>query len=179
MTVLMKSRLKVADEVWIATALLHRESPAQPDFSIDEIVARAKKQALGEEVVVGKGMPGTEGAAVAKVRPGLYVHVVQHCVANRPPNPGRYRMLYETSPGRRRLFRPGDSYHPAREGAKTVPNRDEMPYGYHGLIGWYHDWCAQMRPATDPLLGLAGAGKALWADEPADDYVRRLREGWE
>jgi pyridoxal 5'-phosphate synthase pdxT subunit len=28
----------------------------------------------------------------------------------------------------------------------------------------------------DPLLKLGGSGKELWADEPADDYVRRLRE---
>jgi len=32
---------------------------------------------------------------------------------------------------------------------------------------------------TDPLLELVGSGKRLWADEHADDYVRRLREGWE
>jgi hypothetical protein len=31
----------------------------------------------------------------------------------------------------------------------------------------------------DPLLALRGSGKRLWADEHADDYVRRLREGWE
>jgi hypothetical protein len=31
----------------------------------------------------------------------------------------------------------------------------------------------------DPLLKLYGDGKDLWADETADDYVRRLREGWD
>jgi hypothetical protein len=31
----------------------------------------------------------------------------------------------------------------------------------------------------DPLLALYGSGKDLWADEHADEYVRRLREGWE
>jgi hypothetical protein len=29
------------------------------------------------------------------------------------------------------------------------------------------------------LLSSRGSGKKLWADESADDYVRRLREGWE
>jgi hypothetical protein len=29
----------------------------------------------------------------------------------------------------------------------------------------------------DPLLALRGSGKELWADEHADEYVRRLREG--
>jgi hypothetical protein len=28
----------------------------------------------------------------------------------------------------------------------------------------------------DPLLALRGSGKDLWADEHADEYVRRLRE---
>jgi hypothetical protein len=28
----------------------------------------------------------------------------------------------------------------------------------------------------DPLLALAGSGADLWSDEPADEYVRRLRE---
>jgi hypothetical protein len=165
---------------------LHREQPAQPDFSIDEIVARVRKEALVQgrspEVNVHVGRPGTAGARqlpTTVVRPGVYVHVVQHCVANRPPNPGRYRMLYETGRGRRRLFRPGDSYDPAREGAKTTPIVEDLPYGYNGLLSWYRDWCIQVRPAPDPLLALAGTGKLLWADEPSDDYVRRLREGWE
>jgi hypothetical protein len=28
----------------------------------------------------------------------------------------------------------------------------------------------------DPLLRLRNSGKELWADEPADEYVERLRE---
>lgn len=32
---------------------------------------------------------------------------------------------------------------------------------------------------NDPLLGLRGSGRELWADEHADEYVHRLREGWE
>jgi hypothetical protein len=31
----------------------------------------------------------------------------------------------------------------------------------------------------DPLLQLYGDGKDLWADEHADEYVRRIREGWD
>jgi hypothetical protein len=31
----------------------------------------------------------------------------------------------------------------------------------------------------DPLLALRGSGRDLWADEHADEYVRRLREGWD
>jgi 5'-phosphate synthase pdxT subunit len=35
---------------------------------------------------------------------------------------------------------------------------------------------AETLTEEDPLLKLAGSGRKLWADEPADDYVRRLRE---
>jgi len=165
MTVASKVHVKVADEVWVAAALLHQEHPNQADFSVEEIVERAGKQAMA-------------GA----LRPGVYVHAVQHCVANRPPNPGRYRMLFETSAGRRRLFRKGDPYHPLREGAKVAPNPEDLPAGYGGLVTWYANWTIAAITAaseTDPLLGLAGSGKKLWRDEHADEYVRRLREGWE
>ena len=157
--------LRVADEVWIATALLHREHPERDDFSIDEIVQRAAKESLAN---------GN--------RPGVYVHIVQHCVANRAPNPGRYRMLFETAPGRRRLFRKGDPYHPAREGAKTTPNREDIPSGCLGLLSWYEGWSAERAKASskqDPLLALANLGPSPWANEDPDEYIRRLREGWE
>jgi hypothetical protein len=157
--------IKVADEVWIATALLHREHPDKADFAIEEIVQRA-----------------TEETSEQPLRPGVYVHVVQHCVANRPPNPGRYRMLFETFPGRRRLFRSGDNYDTAREGSKVVPAREDVPSEYGALLDWYRNWSqdnAEDRIKNDPLLALRGSGKELWADEHADEYVRRLREGWE
>jgi hypothetical protein len=32
---------------------------------------------------------------------------------------------------------------------------------------------------NDPLLSLKGSGRELWRDEHADEYVRRLREGWD
>jgi len=95
--------IKVADEVWIVTALMHSEHPKRIDFTIDEVMERARKEELA-----------------GKLRPGVYAHVVQHCVANRPPNSGRYRVLFETAPGRRRLFRHGDVYDPAREGAGRI-----------------------------------------------------------
>lgn len=164
MNIPSKTHVKVADEVWIVTALLHREHPSHIDFSIEEILERAKRENVADES-----------------RPGVYVHIVQHCVANRSPNPGRYRMLVETSHSRRRLFRTGDPYHPARQGAKTMPDPEGIPEKYRDLAVWYRNWCAsalRVDSETDPLLVLAGSGKKLWADEPADEYVRRLREGW-
>jgi hypothetical protein len=91
-------------------------------------------------------------------------------------------MLFETAPGRRRLFRKGDSYHPEREGAKITPRLEDLPHGYSGLLAWYDAWSSaatSAAPRMDPLLALRGSGSHLWAGEHADDYVRRLREGWE
>ena len=36
---------------------------------------------------------------------------------------------------------------------------------------------SQRRP-VDPVLALRGVGRELWANEEADAYVSRLREGW-
>lgn len=157
--------VKVADEVWIVVCLLHRERPERNDFSIGEIMERSESENL-----------------TGKLRPGVYAHVVQHCVANRAPNSGRYRMLFETAPGRRRLFRSGDAYDPTREGSKTVPDRSDIPSDYAGLLDWYRNWnkdTVSDRIKNDPLLALRGSGKHIWADEHADEYIRRLREGWE
>ena len=160
-----KLDIKVADEVWVAAALLHRLRPGAADFSIEEILNRAVQEAIAGEL-----------------RPGVYVHIVQHCVANRAPNPGRYRMLLETSEGRRRLFRKGDPYHPAREGSKIVPETEDLPKKYQGLLDWYQQWsdaATEQQSDNDPLLRLRGSGKKLWKSEPADVYVNRLREGWQ
>ena len=164
MAVMSKAQVKVADEVWVATALLQRENPRRNSFTIEEIVDRAGREGL-----------------VRPQRPGVYVHAVQHCVANRPPNPARYRMLFETPDGQRRLYRRGDPYHPAREGAKITPSAEELPEPYRDLVDWYDKWAertARQAHESDPLLALAGSGRELWSSEHADDYVKRLREGW-
>lgn len=156
--------IRIADEVWLAVALLHREHPARRDFSIKEILGRVRAEHIHPEL-----------------RAGVHVHVVQHCVANRPPNPGRSRMLVETARGRRRLYRPGDPYDGGREGARSVPDPGDVPERYRPLLRWYLTQYAapdQEAPAADPLLALKGSGRTLWADEPADQYVTRLREGW-
>jgi hypothetical protein len=159
-----QSKVKVADEVWIATALLHREHPSQEDFTVAEIVERARREMISPIL-----------------RPGVYVHASQHCVANLPPNPGRWRMLVKTAGNRRRLYRPGDTYDPRREGARSVPDRSSVPAKYRGLLDWYEAAYAERRKRgeEDALLALRGSGRSLWEDEPADRYVTRLRQGWE
>jgi hypothetical protein len=161
----VRIHVKVADEVWIAMALLHREHPHAKDFSVEEIVERARREHLHEPL-----------------RPGVYVHAALHCVANRAPNPGRYRMLFETVAGRRRLFHEGDPYHPGREGSKTTPEAEAIPENYRELLDWYRDWSdvrAKDIIKNDPLRALRGLGKHIWAGVDPDEYVRSLREGWE
>lgn len=153
----------VADEVWIATALLHRQHPERSDFTVGEIVRQAE----------------TTKVAGSPLRPGVQVHAYLHCVANKVPNPGRHRMLFETSKGRRRLFRPGDPCHPRRLSGKDVPLADDIPTAYRKLLDWYrNEYAGDAGRDADPILSLRGLGKAIWADEEADAYVDRLREGW-
>jgi hypothetical protein len=155
------AEIRVADEVWIATALLHREHPDAADFSLKEIEGRLAREGLTDSQ-----------------RPGVCPHLSVHCVANRPPDRGTYRILFETAPSRRRLFRPGDSYDPRRERGKTVPRRAEIPGKYHELLEWYErEWA---RVATDdPLLALAARHRDMWKQVDADEYVRQLRQGFE
>ena len=162
----MPDNIRVADEVWIAAASLHRSHPDRADFTIDEIMRQAETDNV---------------TGVSPLRPGVKVHVYLHCVANKPPNPGRYRMLMETPAGRRRLFRPGDPCHPRRTAGKHIPKRDEIPMRYGELIEWYlAEYAAQAHgEAQDAVLSLRGLGKEIWADEAADDYVHRQRSGWQ
>ena len=158
-------KIKVADEVWIATALMQRRAGRERDFGIEEIVDSVQREGISRHL-----------------RPGVYVHVVQHCVANRPANPARYRMLFETAEGRRRLFRYPDVFHFSREGGRVLPVTEDIPEEFRCLIKWYEaEYALSPEEAAKehPLLALRGMGKGLWKDEDPDSYVRRLREGWE
>jgi hypothetical protein len=157
--------VKVADEVWIAAALLHKENPDREDFTVAEILERARQENI-----------------TGQMRSGVPVHIYLHCVANLAPNPGRYRMLYATAKNRRRLFREGDDFHPSRRSGKTTPEREAIPSKYRGLIDWYgKEYIGQKKKTktTDPILALRGLGKEIWAGESPDDYVTRVRGGWE
>jgi hypothetical protein len=145
--------IKVADEVWLATALLHRENPEAHDFSVAQIVQRAVQEGVS-----------------AEYRQGVQIHASHHCVAQKRPNPPstRHRMLTETARGRRRLFREGDDFHPERRTGKVAPDRQDLADRYHHVVDWY--WreysrrrqrssvphSLQGRPAAQ-LLALAGS----------------------
>lgn len=167
-----------AVEVFLATALLHREQPSRPDFTIQEIVSRAARENISGEM-----------------RSGVNVHASQHCVANRPPNPSRHRMLYATGKHTRRLLLPSDEVHPDRTG-KVFPEPGELPDRYLSILDWAKSRydsagpaiqrqpsnCGEPSPPArwlESLFELEGLGREHWKDVSPDEFVRQLREGWE
>jgi hypothetical protein len=152
--------LKVADAVWVATAMLHRAHPEAEGFAVADIVDRVMREGLTD------GQTGS-----------VYLHANQHCVANRPPKDARLRMLFQTRGNLRRLYCPSDPFHPARNG-RSCPNPQELPAALLPLLEWYEGWCrkqARRSVTEDPLLALAGSGEGRWGMD-AVGYVRRLRE---
>lgn len=191
-TVAEAMEVSCAVEVFLATALLHRENPGRPEFSIREIVNRAARENITGEL-----------------RSGVQVHASQHCVANKAPNPARHKMIYATGKHTRRLLEAGDEIHPARTG-KIFPDAGEIPERYLPLLEWarkrYEQGNARLAnsnasdsaaressgsaktsdkdPATaerwlESLFELEGLGKEHWKEVDPDKFVRELREGWE
>ena len=140
----MKEHLKVSDEAWLATALLHRDHPDREDFMLAEIHARARAE-FGDE------------------RPGVWQHIVGHCVASNKPSPASYRMLHQSGRGRSRLFRHGDPIHPGRRSGRMHPSKSEIPAKYWPLLEWYEKDYAPgggsppSSAAPAKLLGFVGA----------------------
>jgi hypothetical protein len=155
--------IKVAAEVWVTTALLHREHPRSRDFEISEIVARAAKENIA-----------------GRLRPGVYQHVASHAVANRPPSPNKYCYLFATASNRRRLYRPGDPADPRRLRSSAGPGPDDLPPKYRPLLDWYRkEYGVQAKADEDPIMAMIGLGKEIWKGVDADEYVRKLREDWD
>jgi hypothetical protein len=185
--VLLSTEVGLAAEVFVATALLHQEQPKRTEFTIKEIVNRAAQERIAGEL-----------------RSGLNVHASQHCVANRPPNPAKHRMLFATGKHTRRLLLPGDEVHPERTG-RIFPDADDVPERYAPLLQWARKRYEESGSATSvgrpcdgqesvkdsnapaktayqwlgALLELEGLGKEYWKDVDPDEFVRKLREGWE
>lgn len=159
----------LADRIWIAVALLHRQFPLREGFGKDEIRQKMRETGL---------MSGLKSGSVA-------AHLKEHLVANVPPSSTKYRMLYQTQDDKLRLFLPGDRVDPGRRSrrpSKQQPNPLEVPDRYRPLLDWYETWSKETRtPPTainwedDPLIRLIGSGKHIWADEHADEYVENLR----
>lgn len=154
----------VADEVWIALAMLHRRNPNRASFRASEIMEQVRKE-----------------GAHPQLRAGVSPHIYLHTVANIQPNGGAYRMLFKLDDDTYRLFRPTDHAHPRRKG-KIIPDREDLSEKYHDLLDWYKDeYCARASNSSeeDPILRMWGMDKHLWAGVNADEYVTDLRAGWD
>jgi len=166
-----KDHVKVADELYLIVALLHRENPHSNSFTIAEILDRAAKEGLG-----------TSRADQRSLRQ----HAYEHAAANVPPGKqgGRYRMVFREEDNRIRLLRQSDYVHPERH-QKLRPNLEEIPERYHELVQWAERWQrkeSQKASGSQWLAGLhelRGLGSDLWRGTDADKYVRDMREGWE
>ena len=158
---ILSTEVKISDEVFLATALLHRENPDRPDFSSREIVQRVRAE-FGDS------------------RQSVAAHVSGHCVANVEPDGGRYRILYKTADGNRRLLLAGDDVHPRRHG-KIIPEAEEVPEKYRELIDWAkqrYEEGGKPKRWLQELLDAPGVGGSR-SQEEIDEHVRQLREGWD
>ncbi|HJZ97358.1 MAG TPA: hypothetical protein VKE70_12690 [Candidatus Solibacter sp.] len=157
--------VKVADECWLALALLTREHPERQSFSTREILTKIRHEQIHPEL-----------------RAGVPAHIHQHNVANCAPSTARYRMFYRLPDGTFRLYRTGDTTDPDRAG-KTHPARTDLPAKYHFLLDWYESESRSVLGAVaaeeDPILSLRGLGKEIWAGVDPDVYVNDLRSDWD
>ena len=162
-----------ATAVWVAAATLHRERGAGEAFRAREIRETAERQ-----------------GACRVTRGTLESHISRYCVANNRAGAEKHRKLYRVQHAFYRLYRPGDYYHPDREGGPEAPSAGELPVEYRGLLEWYaNDYsrggvlgveegeeregregaAGRAAPAAtrrDPV-GLSGAGTAAPADDKA------------
>jgi len=159
-----ETQILLADEVWCALAMLHKNHPQRVSFSAREILDQVRTE-----------------QAHTDIRAGVQAHIYLHNVANLAPNSARYRMFYRLENDTYRLYRPGDPAHPLRKG-KIAPKRAELPAKYHDLLDWYEreystsDEKEKPKGLVDQLWGL---GKHLWVGVDADSYVNDLRKDWE
>ncbi|NLE03791.1 MAG: hypothetical protein GX638_03175, partial [Crenarchaeota archaeon] len=127
--------ITLADEVWIATALLHTTYPNRSAFFNQEIEQKVKENNL---YGIFRDV-------------GVHFHISLHCVANKAANPCNYRMLYQNSNGTKRLFRSNDDYDPSRRTGKIIPNSLAIPPQYRYLLKWYFEFYNQGKPTELPI----------------------------
>ncbi len=80
LALLRNIEISCGDEIWIATALLTKERPDDPDYSVEDIMARAVQENIH-----------------GSVRKGLEGYARVHCCANKAPSPSALKMLYATA----------------------------------------------------------------------------------
>lgn len=159
--------VKVQDAAWIGTALLQHERGPEADFTVEEILERARQEGLGVE------------------RPGVRQHIYGHAVAGAPPHPNTARYFTTTRRGRRRLFRRGDACDPGRLKGPVRPEPGDIPSKYHHLVDWYDREYDRAEPRKrSNFEGLEEMRRistelGIWKGIDPDEYIREQRAGWD
>ncbi len=107
-------------------------------------------------------------------RPGVYIHISQHVVAQKRLNTG-YNKCYLSSDnkGWRRLYLPGDPIHESRgSNPQTLPKTQDLPAEYLYLLDWYLKVVARQK---DPALVREETGRI--SIEP-DRSQKRREDNW-
>jgi hypothetical protein len=108
--------------VWLATALLHRESPDRDAFQVKEIFDKVKELDILE-------------VSDDTIR----MHISSHCVAGISRSPDRHRKLTRVRTGWYRLYKIGDKVGEGRENGGIVPPTQLFPEPYRDMENWYQD----------------------------------------
>lgn len=114
-------RLTAASAIWVATAMLHKENPTRPSFTIPEIRQKVHDQGLSTHA-----------------ESTIMTHIMAHCVANAPLNQGTpHRKLFRVDEALYRLYHDGDLCDEDRLNGKTNPQLETLPPEYRELVTWY------------------------------------------
>ena len=122
----------------MATALLHREHPEAEDFSLDEIRDRARREFHDN-------------------RPGVWQHIVSHCVASNRPNPAQYRMLQAARAGGGGFIGQAIQCIPSAKG-KFIRKSEIFLNDIAALVDWYLKEYSQRKPTGVRVQPARGFG---------------------
>ena len=127
-----RGRLPSTVAVWIATAVLQRETGPDALFSNKQIIAKVDELGFCPNVS----------------RNALAAAVSVHAVASVQASPGMHRFLHRAGRAQYRLYRPGDPFDKTRKSGPSAPATYIVPPPFKSLMPWYvNEYCAQAGPA--------------------------------
>ena len=132
--------VKIADAIWVATAMLHESEGVHASFSKDRICDQ-----VVNEIDSSKNV-------------GSIMHNISvHCLANRPAKSksDNHCKLYMESKEKYRLYRTGeDDRDPSRRACSVEPDRGRLLPEHHKWIDWYRRvYCGKKAPSPQGASG--------------------------
>jgi len=132
----MSNQLTIHAEVWIAAKILSLEKKKFTSRELKDIVWREFQDK----------------------RPGVQIHINQHCVANALANPNKLRYLTRLDQGLYKLFEEGDPFHESRAGSRTEPDRALVPEKYQYLFGKSQPQTRKVETTKEPPQSITENG---------------------